>query len=391
MSYDRRPPPPLDSRYDRGAPGRALSPPGYRGRSPPPGYGSRRPPSPQHRGISPPSKRGRMDLPPPPSVRDVRDPRRSPPPLRGPEPARPLPLRRSRSPPPRFDPRLEPVGARSPPRYDRGPGYNGYERAGQPFASSRDSARPGFPDRSYNGGADRGGPGFIASLKSGYPSSSSRPYEPGYSDRNGPGYNDRPSYGNDRPAYGNDRDAGYGSSRARSGYGGAGERGGPAYSADRNGPAYGNNREASGAPWPSSRIAPGAPSSYDDARGRGGYAADDRRDGYDRRDADWQRQDRGGASGPSSSLPPGRGGQAEPAPPPPLPARCNEDEKTWYYIDPQNQTQGPCSINQFKTWIKQLKSDRKYDREYEQFVKVDVWQDGMPNRIPLLTLVGDAR
>ena len=59
----------------------------------------------------------------------------------------------------------------------------------------------------------------------------------------------------------------------------------------------------------------------------------------------------------------------------------------WYYLDPQGQTQGPCSIKQFKEWLVSLGSDPRFRAEHEQFRQVEVWQRGMPNRVPLANLV----
>ena len=71
---------------------------------------------------------------------------------------------------------------------------------------------------------------------------------------------------------------------------------------------------------------------------------------------------------------------------PPVVAPINEDpdDKSWFYIDPQGATQGPCSINQFKAWLTSLETDPRFNKEYEQFKSVEVWQTGMPNRIPLM-------
>jgi hypothetical protein len=67
--------------------------------------------------------------------------------------------------------------------------------------------------------------------------------------------------------------------------------------------------------------------------------------------------------------------------------RYEDDEKIWYYLDPQGSTQGPCSIKQFKEWLFFLGKDPGYQREHDQFRQVEIWQAGMPNRIPLLNLV----
>ena len=67
--------------------------------------------------------------------------------------------------------------------------------------------------------------------------------------------------------------------------------------------------------------------------------------------------------------------------------RYEEEDKIWYYLDPQGSTQGPCSIKQFKEWLFFLGKDPGYEREHDQFRQVEIWQAGMPNRIPLLNLV----
>lgn len=62
--------------------------------------------------------------------------------------------------------------------------------------------------------------------------------------------------------------------------------------------------------------------------------------------------------------------------------------KLWYYLDPQGNAQGPCSITQFHVWLHQLRSDAVMRKEYEQLKAVSVWREGMNVRVPLPTLVG---
>lgn len=69
------------------------------------------------------------------------------------------------------------------------------------------------------------------------------------------------------------------------------------------------------------------------------------------------------------------------------PYAFNEDEQSWYYVDPQAKTQGPCTIRQFRGWLDYLKKEPQYVKEYNQFVSVQVWRDGMKVRMPLLQLL----
>eukprot|EP01024_Parvocaulis_polyphysoides_P037063 TRINITY_DN32965_c0_g1_i1.p1 TRINITY_DN32965_c0_g1~~TRINITY_DN32965_c0_g1_i1.p1 ORF type:complete len:265 (-),score=46.77 TRINITY_DN32965_c0_g1_i1:175-969(-) len=61
--------------------------------------------------------------------------------------------------------------------------------------------------------------------------------------------------------------------------------------------------------------------------------------------------------------------------------------KEWYYMDPQGSTQGPCSIEQFKQWLENMKKDDKLLSEYEKFKSVTVWKEGLDKRIPLMLLL----
>ncbi|KAK9818170.1 hypothetical protein WJX72_008172 [[Myrmecia] bisecta] len=63
------------------------------------------------------------------------------------------------------------------------------------------------------------------------------------------------------------------------------------------------------------------------------------------------------------------------------------EEKCWYYIDPQGNTQGACSIVQFHTWIAMMRKDASLKVEYEKFKAVTVWREGMAVRVPLMTLL----
>ena len=60
--------------------------------------------------------------------------------------------------------------------------------------------------------------------------------------------------------------------------------------------------------------------------------------------------------------------------------RHPETECAWYYVDPQGNTQGPCTIAQFRSWLRTLAEDPRFADEYKQFMSVDVWKEGMQKK-----------
>ena len=60
--------------------------------------------------------------------------------------------------------------------------------------------------------------------------------------------------------------------------------------------------------------------------------------------------------------------------------RHPENECAWYYVDPQGNTQGPCTIAQFRSWLRTLAEDPKFADEHKQFMSVDVWKEGVQKR-----------
>lgn len=68
-----------------------------------------------------------------------------------------------------------------------------------------------------------------------------------------------------------------------------------------------------------------------------------------------------------------------------------EDECAWYYVDPQGSKQGPCTIEQFRGWLKTLAEDPQYKEEHKQFMSVNVWKEGMHNRYPMMVLLKENR
>lgn len=77
------------------------------------------------------------------------------------------------------------------------------------------------------------------------------------------------------------------------------------------------------------------------------------------------------------------GGSARTSGPP-----ASDEEHVWYYIDPQGNTQGPCSMQQLRQWIVFLSNSERYVAEYEQFKSVQVWRSGMDQRLPILVVLG---
>ncbi|KXZ41289.1 hypothetical protein GPECTOR_576g627 [Gonium pectorale] len=57
-----------------------------------------------------------------------------------------------------------------------------------------------------------------------------------------------------------------------------------------------------------------------------------------------------------------------------------EDAVVWYYIDPHGQQQGPCSISQFRSWLKYLAENPDMRSEYDKFRVCTVWQAGDAGR-----------
>ncbi|PNG99192.1 hypothetical protein TSOC_015035, partial [Tetrabaena socialis] len=55
---------------------------------------------------------------------------------------------------------------------------------------------------------------------------------------------------------------------------------------------------------------------------------------------------------------------------------AGEAAEEWWYVDPSGRTQGPCSIRQFRSWIKYLAQDESYKEEYNEFRTCAVWRQG---------------
>ncbi|KAG2489458.1 hypothetical protein HYH03_012094 [Edaphochlamys debaryana] len=55
-----------------------------------------------------------------------------------------------------------------------------------------------------------------------------------------------------------------------------------------------------------------------------------------------------------------------------------EAAEVWWYQDPMGQTQGPCSIRQFRSWLVFLTQDEQYGEELAKFLACAVWQRGEP-------------
>lgn len=69
----------------------------------------------------------------------------------------------------------------------------------------------------------------------------------------------------------------------------------------------------------------------------------------------------------------------------------SEDECAWFYVDPQGSKQGPCTIEQFRGWLKTLAEDPQYKEEHKQFMSVNVWKEGMNRRYPMMVLLKENR
>eukprot|EP00210_Caulerpa_lentillifera_P003115 g2977.t1 len=65
-----------------------------------------------------------------------------------------------------------------------------------------------------------------------------------------------------------------------------------------------------------------------------------------------------------------------------------EMECVWFYVDPRGNTQGPCTIQQFRSWLKTLAEDPQYVDEHQQFRGVSVWREGMHERYSMTELLG---
>ncbi|GIM16771.1 hypothetical protein Vretimale_19361 [Volvox reticuliferus] len=53
----------------------------------------------------------------------------------------------------------------------------------------------------------------------------------------------------------------------------------------------------------------------------------------------------------------------------------DEAAMVWFYIDPMGQKQGPCSIQQFRSWLKYLGQNAAFQDDYEKFRTCSVWKD----------------
>ncbi|KAK9906350.1 hypothetical protein WJX75_000376 [Coccomyxa subellipsoidea] len=65
----------------------------------------------------------------------------------------------------------------------------------------------------------------------------------------------------------------------------------------------------------------------------------------------------------------------------------DHSDACWYYIDPQGKTQGPCTIRQFREWLRHMRGDRNLHEELKRFSEVSVWRVGMPFRVKLTVLM----
>jgi len=65
----------------------------------------------------------------------------------------------------------------------------------------------------------------------------------------------------------------------------------------------------------------------------------------------------------------------------------SETECVWYYVDPQGNTQGPCTIQQFRSWLRTLAEDDKFADEHKQFMSVDVWKAGLDKKYIMTELL----
>lgn len=52
----------------------------------------------------------------------------------------------------------------------------------------------------------------------------------------------------------------------------------------------------------------------------------------------------------------------------------DEAADVWMYIDPSGRQQGPCSILQFRIWLRNLVKDENLPGEYEKFLSCAVWR-----------------
>lgn len=54
----------------------------------------------------------------------------------------------------------------------------------------------------------------------------------------------------------------------------------------------------------------------------------------------------------------------------------------------QNKTQGPCSLRQYRDWMRDMRSNPNLQEEYKQFCEVSAWQVCIiPYTLPLLIVV----
>ncbi|BDA46147.1 hypothetical protein COCOBI_08-2390 [Coccomyxa sp. Obi] len=71
------------------------------------------------------------------------------------------------------------------------------------------------------------------------------------------------------------------------------------------------------------------------------------------------------------------------------PSAVDEGCMEWFYLDPKGETQGPCSIADFKKWLGAMRVNANLRREYEEFLNCWVWRKGdKANRICLVRLLG---
>ena len=64
-----------------------------------------------------------------------------------------------------------------------------------------------------------------------------------------------------------------------------------------------------------------------------------------------------------------------------------ENECAWFYVDPQGNTQGPCTIAQFRSWLRTLADDPQFADEHKQFMSVDVWKEGAQKKLLMTELL----
>ncbi|KAK9906608.1 hypothetical protein WJX75_004899 [Coccomyxa subellipsoidea] len=70
----------------------------------------------------------------------------------------------------------------------------------------------------------------------------------------------------------------------------------------------------------------------------------------------------------------------------PAPSKHDEHRMEWLYLDPKGETQGPCSIADFKKWLGALRVQAHMRREYEEFQSCLVWRKDDRDRATRTTL-----